>query len=183
MMIRCCSIAGGMAGLRGRRLLAGAFAALLAACSQAPKVVPIDQIAFPVVLITGQDPTNAAPHRADVEINVRNLSLMRVERYSTLAAPPIVIDSNARIFDMTEIKGAHGSMWMMINPTGLMPLTFKLAQRKQQGLAEATALITACDFLGRDLDSDRRAERVALLAGAQTMAEVIAIVDEMPGKE
>lgn len=153
---------------------------MLAACAQAPKVVPVEDIAFPVVLITGQTPTNAAVHRADIELGPRDLSLMRVERYSTLASPPIVIDSNARIYDMNEIKGAHGGLWMMVNPTGLMPITFKLTERREQGLDVARALISACEFLGRDIDSERREARVARLASVQSMPEMIAIIEEMP---
>lgn len=99
-----------MVVLRAKALITGACTALLAACSSAPKVVPIEGIVFPVVLITGQMPTHGVPHRADIESNARYLSLMRVERYSTLAGPPIVIDSNARIYDMNEIKGEHGHL-------------------------------------------------------------------------
>lgn len=153
---------------------------MLAACSPAPKVVPVEGIAFPVVLITSQDPTNAAPHRADIETSARDLSLMRVERYSTLASPPIVIDSNARIYDMNEIEGAHGGLWMMVNPTGLMPITFQLTERREQGPDAARGLISACEFLGRDIDSERRVARVARLASVQTIPEMIAIIEEMP---
>lgn len=155
------------------------MAALLAACSQAPKVVSAKDIAYPVVLITLVSPTVDSYLSADVEIDQRNLSLMRVERYSALSEPPIVIDANARIYDMTEIKGEHGSMWMMINPTGLMPLTFKLVEREEQGLNAARALIAACKYLGRDLDSERRTERLSRMARVQSMAEVIAIIDEL----
>lgn len=188
MMTRCCSTVAAMAGLRPRSVLAGACAVLLAACGQAPRVVPVESLAFPVVLITGSSPRDSAAHSADVEPNARELGLMRVERYLSLgdpelSDPPIVIDSNARIFDMTEIKGQHGSLWMMVNPTGLMPITFTLTERKDQGLEAARALIAACEFLGRDLDSERRAARVERLGKAQSMAEIVAIVQEWPPQE
>jgi len=177
-----------MAGFRAKFIFAGALAALLGACHQGPKVVPLKDVAFPVVLIIGSSPRDQVAHAADVEPNQRDLSVMRVETYlgigdQTLSDPPIVIDSEARIYDMTEIKGQHGSLWMMMNPTGLMPLTFKLTERKEQGLDAARALISACEYLGRDLDGERRVARVQRMAKATSMAGIIALIDEMPPAE
>ena len=177
-----------MAGFRAKFIFAGALAALLGACHQAPKVVPLKDVAFPAVLIIGSSARDQVAHAADIEPNQRDLSLMRVETYlgigdQTLSDPPIVIDSNARIYYMTEIKGQHGSLWMMMNPTGLMPLTFKLVERKEQGLDAARTLISACEYLGRDLDSERRVARVQRMAKATSMAEIIALVGEMPPAE
>jgi hypothetical protein len=110
---------------------------------------------------------------------------MRVELYSpltdtTLADPPIVIDANAAILDMKDIAGEHGGMWMMANPTGLMPIRYNLVRREQTGIEAARGLVADCEFLGYDLDKERRNLRSERIRHAQSMADIVRIVDAMP---
>jgi hypothetical protein len=164
-------------------LLAIACAAILAGCSREPEVVPVGSLAFPVVLITGTNPSNALPHRAKVIADASELGRMRVEQYSTLtdttiSDPPIVIDSAASIFDMKDIEGEHGGLWMMANPTGMMPIRYKLVRREPSGIEPARTLIANCKYLGGDLDQDRRELRSERIRRAGSMAEIMQIVDE-----
>ena len=189
-MIRCCFIVGAMAGFPARApaalLACAAWAGALLGCSREPVVVPAASLTFPVVLITGgAAASNALPHRARVFASLDQLSHMRVELYSvtsskTSAEAPKVIDANAQVLDMMNIEGEHGGLWIMANPTGMMPIRFTLVRREQTGIGPARDLIAAAEFLGHDLDSERKELRSERIRKATSMAEVMQIIDEMP---
>ena len=169
-------------------LACAAWAGSLLGCSRAPVVVPMEGLTYPVVLITGTRPTLGVAHVARVVMDKEDLSHMRSELYSGLSDteatdPPIVIDTTANISDMTQIKGEHGGLWMMAHPTGMMPITFTLIQRKLQGIEAARALIADCVYLGHDLDTERSQLRSERIRRATSMVEIVAIVDEMPGAD
>lgn len=169
-------------------LACAAWIGFLPGCSRAPVVVPVDSLTFPAVLVTGTRPTLGVAHVARVVVDREDLSRMRSELYSglsdtTATDPPIVIDAGAKIADMTQIKGAHGGLWMMANPTGMMPITFTLVQRKDQGVEAARALIADSQFIGPDLDQERRQLRSERIRRATSMTEIVAIVNEMPGQD
>jgi hypothetical protein len=169
-------------------LACAAWIGSLPGCSRAPVVVPAESLTFPVVLVVGTRPTLFVAHVARVVVDAEDLGHMRSELYSGLSDteatdPPIVIDAGARIADMTGIKGAHGGLWMMAHPTGMMPITFTLLQRKEQGVEAARALIADSQFIGPDLDQERRQLRSERIRQATNMAEIVAIVNEMPGQD
>jgi hypothetical protein len=169
-------------------LACSAWMGSLLGCSSGPVVVPVDSLTFPVVLVTGTRPTLFVAHVARVVVDKEDLSRMRSELYSGLSDtaatdPPIVIDAAAKVADMTQIKGEHGGLWMMAHPTGMMPIRFTLVQRKDQGIEAARALIADCEFLGHDLDAERRQSRSERIRRATSMAEIVRIVDEMPEQE
>lgn len=166
-------------------LACAAWASSLLGCSREPVVVPASSLSFPVVLIIGSAPSSSLPHRARVMADLDELSHMRVELYSqtsskTSAEAPKVIDAKAQLLDMMNIEGEHGGLWIMAHPSGQMPIRFTLVRRKEQGIAAARALIADCEFLGHDLDSDRKQLRSERIRGAETMAEVMQIVEELP---
>ena len=169
-------------------LTCAAWMGSLLGCNRAPVVVPVDSLTYPAVLITGTRPTLFVAHLARVVVDREDLSRMRSELFSglsdtTATDPPIVIDSNAKLADMTQIKGEHGGLWMMAHPTGMMPIQFTLIQRKQQGVEEARKLIADCEYIGPDLDKERRQLRSERIRRATSMAEIVAIVNEMPEVE
>lgn len=148
-------------------------------------VMTADDLAFPLVRITGTASGGTLPSRAVVLRSRDELDRMRVELFSELSDttrsdPPVVIDSAGVICEMREIEGQRGGLWMMVNPTGLMPITCKLVRRDDSGVIAARALISKCRFLGTDLDSERTALRRARIAAATTMAEIVEIVEERP---
>jgi hypothetical protein len=109
------------------------------------------------------------------------VSSLFASRSSTmLSNPPTVLDSAANIFEMKEIKAGRSGLWMMINPQGLMPFSFTLVKHKDTGTNAAQALIAECEYIGRDLDNERRDLRATRIRQANTMAEIINIVEEMP---
>jgi len=171
---------------RGISFVALATAALaLLGCHREPKPVPVTSLAFPVVLVTGTKPNNEVSHQARVMANATQLGHMRVELYSALFDtdrndPPIVIDSKAAVFDMKEIKGEHGTLWMMANPTGMMPIQFKLIPRDENGLTVARALVLACKYFDYVMDSDQLDERRERVRRADTMQEIVAAVGDPP---
>lgn len=174
---------------RGISFVALATAALaLLGCRGEPKPVPVSSLSFPVVLVTGTRPNNEVLHRARVMANADELGHMRVELYSglsdpTLNDPPIVIDAKAAIYDMKEIKGEHGSLWMMANPTGMMPIQFKLLPREQSGMEAARALVAACEYFEYVRYGEQRDQQRVRIRRASTVAEIAAIVDEPPPPE
>ena len=171
---------------RGISFVALASAALVPlGCKGEPKPVPVSSLSFPVVLITGTRPNNEVAHRARVMANADALGHMRVELYSGLSDPtrndpPIVIDAKAAIYDMKEIKGEHGSLWMMANPTGMMPIQFKLIPREENGLSAARDLVLACEYFDYVMDSDQRDQRRERIRRAGSMQDIAAAVGEPP---
>ena len=171
---------------RGFSFVALASAALaLLGCKGEPKPDPVSRLSFPVVLVTGTKPNNEVAHRARVMASADELGHMRVELYSGLSDPtrndpPIVIDSKAAIYDMKEIKGEHGGLWMMANPTGMMPIQFKLVPREESGLEVARTLVLACTYLDYVMDSDQREQRRERIRRAVSMQEIAAAVGEPP---
>lgn len=167
-------------------LIALATTALtLLGCHREPKAVPVTSLSFPVVLVTGTRPSHELPHRARVLANAGQLGHMRVELYSALTDttahdPPIVIDSRAAVFEMKEIQGEHGGMWMMANPTGMMPVRFKLMPRGDGGIVAARAIVAACDHFEYVMDSEQRDQRRERIRRAGSMAEIATIVGEQP---
>jgi hypothetical protein len=164
-------------------LALAAWAGAFLGCSREPEVVPAAVLKFPVVLIAGASAAHTVSHRADVVANSKDLGTMRVERLSNLPDPdandpPLVIDSSASVFAMENIEGEHGGLWMMANPTGMMPIRYQLVRHEPSGIAAARALIAACDYLGSDLDQDRGTLRSHRIRRAETMAEVMEIIDE-----
>ena len=166
-------------------LACAAWASSLLGCSREPVVVPASSLSFPVVLIIGGAPSSSLPHRARVMADLDELSHMRVELYSqtsskTSAEAPKVIDAKAQLLDMMNIEGEHGGLWIMANPTAQMPIRFTLVQHAQTGIGPARNLIADSEFLGHDLDQERRQSRSERIRRAANMAEIFAIVDEMP---
>jgi len=159
---------------------------MLSGCHRTSPVVPVPvgSLSFPVVLIVGTSAKDRIASHAEVVVNEADLSLMRVERYSglsdtTISDPPIVIDGKGTVCDMRDIKGEHGGFWMMAHPTGQMPIRFTLIPRKETGIKAARALITSCEYLGRDLDQERKTLRCERISQATTMAEIMQIIDEI----
>lgn len=165
-----------------------AAAGLLAGCSRKPVELPIDRLSFPVVLVVGTSSASPIPSHAEVIGNAEDLRRMRVEIYSpltdpTISDPPMVIDSTADVLEMKNIKGERGGLWMMAHPTGLMPISFTLVRHRETGIEAARLIISNCRFLGGDLDDVRRELRAVRIRRAETMAEIMQIVDEMPAPD
>lgn len=170
------------------------FAAILPAilslcgCDAPPAPVSVEALAFPVLRVTGTARNGVLPCRVDVFRTAEGLSHMRVEMYSemtdrTRADAPIVIDSQARAYDMDKIAGERGTLWMMANPTGMMPLRFSLIPRRSTGIAAARDLLPGCKYLGSGFDHavlDRRRE---LIRQADSMAMIIEVVAGMHDEE
>jgi len=156
---------------------------LVSGCHKKPSVVPVGSLSFPVVLIVGTSATSEIPSHAEVVADQADLSLMPVNRYSPLtdttnSDPPFVIDGDGKICEMRNLKGQHGGAWMMLHPTGQMPISFTLIQRQESGVEAARTLIIGCKYLGRDLDQERKDLRCERISKATTMTEIMQIIDE-----
>lgn len=93
---------------------------------------------------------------------------------------PLVIDSNAKVLEMKDIKNEHGGLWAMINPTAQMPVTFTLLQRKETGIEVARELIANFNFLRSDLDRNLSELRREKIRKATKIEEIIQIIYGVP---
>lgn len=176
------TIPAGKQASRGRA--AGLLGLLLslAGCERAPVQVPVENLAFPVVLITSREISGERYCRAQFIHDREDLALMPVWQYlevtsRAISDPPIVIDLGSRSYTMDKIVGGHGTLWMMINPTGLMPLQFVLMSRKDGGIENARGLIGACRYLGRNADPEVNKNRQEQVLAAQDMQAILDILN------
>ena len=165
--------------------MASIFCSILG-CDAPPVNVSIDSLSFPAVLFTRSLARGALPcHATRVEAK-EHLSLMRLEIYSTISdrtisEAPIIIDGAAKIFEMKDIIGERGGLWMMVNPTGQMPIRFTLSPRRETGIAAARSLISNCKYLGRDLDNERTELRRDQIRLAKDMTDILKTLDNRSG--
>lgn len=175
-------------------VLCAALLSLLGSCGRKARTVPASQLAFPAILILGT--TAPDPASPDIEAtgnlagqartiaDLEQLSHLRVERYLQLSETqrglPLVIDSQGDLFEMTNIQGQRGSWWMMINPTGLMPIKFDLIPRPERGLEAARAALVRCRYYGYELSDTGIQSRRDKIRTAQSVAEFFDILDEAP---
>ncbi len=111
---------------------------------------------------------------------------MRLEIYSTIndttfSEALIVVDGTAKIFEMKGIIVERGGLWMMLNPTGQMPVRFTLLHRRDSGIAPARSLIANCKYLGRDLDDEHTELRRDRIRLAKDMADILKTLDDRSG--
>lgn len=149
-------------------------------CTRKPKVVTVDQLAFPVISLL--DTSAEGERRLYAEVIVDKEALSRIPVQDLwYVTNPLVIDSNAQVLEMKDIKNEHGGLWAMINPAGQMPVTFTLLQRKETGIEVARDLIANFSFKRSDLDkSELRREQIRK---ATKIEEIIRILHGEPKKE
>ncbi len=148
-------------------------------CTRKPKVMTIEQLSYPVIRILDTSPEGERRLYAEIILDKEALSLIPVQDL-WYVTNPLVIDSNANVLEMKDIKNEHGGLWAMINPTGQMPVTFTLLQRKETGIEIARDLIANFNFLRSDLDSNRSEIRRERIRRATKVDEIIQIIGEAP---
>ncbi|MEQ1829411.1 MAG: WG repeat-containing protein [Pirellula sp.] len=159
-------------------------------CTRKPKVVTIDQLSFPVIriLVTREEPVHGDGEtttkskyvgHALIFADKQGFSRIPVQELWNVTEP-VVIDSNATVLDIRDIKNEHGGLWAMINPSGQMPVKFTLLERKETGIEAARDLVANCRFLGRDLGSDFTELRRERIRKATKGEEIIQILCEAP---
>ena len=161
-------------------------------CADKPPVVPVvtavpvANLTFPVVLIH-RDQTTGACSKAEFNSNAEDLGLMGVQRYSQLAPsePLLVIDSSGRVCEMRDIQGQRGGLWLMANPTGLMPIKFTLVERQETGIKAARTLLQSCKYLAHATQGPDADDRVREAIGkAATVGDMLNLIrDGVPATE
>ena len=148
-------------------------------CTRKPKVVTIEQLSFPVIRILDTSPEDERRLYAEIIVDKEALSRIPVQDL-WYVTDPLVIDSNANVLEMKDIKNEHGGLWAMINPTAQMPVTFTLLQRKETGIEVARELIANFNFLRSDLDSNQSELRREKIRKATKIEEIIQIIYGVP---
>ena len=145
----------------------------LIGCTRKPKVVKIDQLSFPVIRIF-ETSTNLS--YIEAVANKEDLSYMSIGYDLLDTHSPIVIDSNANILDMKDIKARYFGLGVLIRPTSQQPFHFTLVQRREIGFEASRKLIVKYLLLGRDEEKKKlRSERIRQ---ASTMEEMMQIIRE-----
>jgi len=149
----------------------------LMGCAAKPSVVPVEKLTFPVVLIY-RDQKTLESSKTEFNANAEDLGLMKVQRYLSLpeSEPLYVIESSGRVCEMREIQGQRGGLWLMANPSGLMPIKFTLIERKETGTEAARTLLLSCKYLGRDVDQDAIDQLRAAVEKAATAGDMIELI-------
>lgn len=154
-----------------------AWLGALFGCTRKPKVVTVDQLKFPVIRILESSAESKSRSHARVIVDKEGLSHIPVQSLFYVT-DPLIIDSNANVLDIKDIKNEHGGFWVMIHPQGEMPVKFTLVQGKETGIEAARDLVADCAFLGRDLDSKRTEFRRERIRKATKGEEIIQIILE-----
>lgn len=149
-------------------------------CTRKPTVVTIDQLTFPVVRIFGTSTERKISSYTEVVANKEDLSYASMDFLGDAVDTnsPIVIDSNANIVDMKNMKLYHGGLWIMIYPTSQQRFHFTLVKRKETGIEASRNLIVKC--LRRGWDGERQELRCERIRQASTMEEMMKIIREKP---
>lgn len=166
-----------------RLILVGLVLPGLAACRSEPSEVAVEALTFPVVRMFGHDQKGQLPCQADVMEDRRQLARFRVSIYSELtdrthSDPPIIIDATGQVLRMDKIEGEHGTLWMMVNPNGMMPVRFTLLRERSSGLAAAKTRLAACRFLGSGHDHDVMTRRRTDIRDADSMGRILTTLSE-----
>ncbi|MCB1865528.1 MAG: hypothetical protein KDG50_08850 [Chromatiales bacterium] len=160
---------------RSRRSFAvlGALLASLVGCERPPREVPVSELRFPVVLVFGDT-------EAQINVNAQDLALMHMGHYTHMPEQMRVIDAQARVFEMRDIQGEHGGLWMMLNPTGLMPISFRLIPARSSGLEAARGVILGCEFFDRVRGADETERVRDAVRRASDMASILRAIVNAP---
>ncbi len=158
-------------------VVCAAWLVSLFGCTRKPVVVPIDQLSFPVVRIFG---TSTDSSYTEAVANKEDLSYASMDFLGDAVDTnsPIVIDSNANIVDMKDIKLYYGGLGIMINPTSQQRFHFTLVQRKETGIDASRNLIVK--FLMRGRNEEYQKLRCERIRQASTMDEMIQVIREKP---
>jgi len=169
------------------RLLVCAILGSLLGCSREPEIVPVESLSFPAILVIGIAPAGTKYCHARIVRDKDELGRMGLTVFSALSDTdssdvPIVLDSGASAFEMRNIKGEKGGPWMMLDPNGTMPIQFTMVRHAKAGVEAARTRLESCNFLGRDLDPDIVQLRRQLIRQAQSMAEIVRILEKVPDR-
>lgn len=146
----------------------------LAGCNRTPAPpaeVPVSALRFPILLVwTGQS--------VQIKNAVDGLTSMHVNYVIHDRPQPVVIDSDLKIYNLNDLHTTKSGWSLMLNPSGSVPVVFKLVPHATQGLPAARKLITDCQWLGGYSDQVQ-AKKIAI-ADASTLEQMIAILQSEP---
>jgi hypothetical protein len=142
---------------------------LLAGCRDKSLPPPaVAELRFPVVVIYGKSSAVLFPDSAA-------LGSASIASLNATTGPPPLIDSDFKIYTLRDFGSTHSGLWLMANPTGSSPVTFKLERARQSGIATARKLIQT--RLDAQTWRDDLLERRKALSQEQTLAGMMAIVE------
>jgi hypothetical protein len=140
------------------------FGVLAGGCGSPPKPV-VSDLRFPVLVIfpgAGHESFNDAT-------SLHDMSMQRVLMHKDV---PLLIDSDFRIFHLTDLKSTKSGLSIMVSGgVGRTPVSFTLTSTSDAGIAAARAVVQRhSSGFQEGSDAERRRER---LAKAETIPELI----------
>jgi hypothetical protein len=108
-------------------LVLGAFAT----CR--PRSAPnIESLRYPIVILFANSSALLCSGPADFKEVHTNYVVLNDQ-------PPVLIDSDFKIYALNHFRSVHGGLWLMANPSGVTEVAFDLDSKKS-GLTEARRL-------------------------------------------
>ena len=141
-------------------------AVLLVSCHEKEAAPKIEALRFPVVMLFGNASTRVCKERGE-------LTNMHTNYLTLNSEPPVLIDSDFKIYSLDHFQSVHGGLWLMAHPSGATDVTFELkTQKSGRELArELFARQLEKQTWRDDLESGRKA-----LASRQTLLEMADLV-------
>ncbi len=148
--------------------LLGSLACWLVGCDRTPVAEPpAPVLRFPVLLVW---PGQSVMIRSEED----DLKSMHINYLTGERPQPVLLDSDLKIYDMLNLKTTKSGIGLMLNPSGSVPIEFKLQPHLTNGLDTARTLVSGCKWLGGDPD-EAEAKRTKLNQ-ATTVAAMIEIL-------
>ena len=145
----------------GRAIAATLLLGALAACR--PRPAPsIESLRYPVVILFGNSSVRLCSGPADLKKMHSNYIVLNDQ-------PPILVDSDFKIYSLEHFRSVHSGLWLIANPSGVTEVAFDLSPKKG-GLIEARRLFD--QQLQKQSWRDDLPERQQSLSRSQTLLEM-----------
>ena len=139
---------------------------LLVSCREKERAPKIEALRLPVVMLFENASMRACKEQSE-------LTNMHTNYLTLNNEPPLLIDSEFKIYSLDHFQSVHGGLWLMAHPSGTTEVTFELkAQKSGREVARESFMRQLEKQTWRD---DLEARRKAL-ASRQTLLEMADLV-------
>jgi hypothetical protein len=152
--------------MRSLRTLLATMLAAMAGCAAPAAPTPAD-LAYPVLVLFEQ----GGGVRHD---DVRDLSMMRVQRIMAAGDAVFLIDSRLDIYRLEKLESVHSGIWLMAHPGDLTEVSFVLLKVASADAGMARKLLGEREYrLRRGEDPSMH----AALEKAETLQAMLQVID------
>lgn len=128
----------------------------------------IESLHYPVVILFENSSARLCSGPADFKKMHTNYVVLNNQ-------PPVLIDSDFKIYVLNHFRSIHGGLWLMANPSGLTEVAFDLDSKKS-GLTEARRLFD--QQLRKQTWRSDQSKALERLSRSQTLVEMKQAISE-----